>query len=62
MKSSTLIEGGSSSLNIKLHYVKNEAIENMFHYKSIVIELLPFDLRLDGNFCDEFYKYFMDIF
>jgi hypothetical protein len=25
------------------------------------LELAPFDLNLDGNFCDEFYKYVMDI-
>eukprot|EP00347_Sterkiella_histriomuscorum_P015009 403358661 len=26
------------------------------------LDLAPFDLNLDGNFCDEFYKYILDIF
>jgi hypothetical protein len=26
-----------------------------------MIEVIPFDLNLDGNFCDEIYKYILDI-
>ena len=33
----------------------------MLYLKLLVIELAPFDLNLNGNFCDEFYKYVIDI-
>lgn len=44
-----------------MHYVNNEAIENLYYYKYFFLELAPFDLNLDGNFCDEIYKYVLDI-
>ena len=44
-----------------MHYVNNEAIENLYYYKYFFLELAPFELNLDGNFCDEFYKYVLDI-
>lgn len=52
----------SKFLSLKFHYIKNEAIENLYHFKYFIVELVPFDLNLDGNFCDEIYKYIMDIF
>lgn len=30
-------------------------------FKQFIVELAPFDLKLDGNFCDEFYKYTLEI-
>lgn len=49
-------------VSLKLHYVNNEAIENLFYYKYFILTVVPFDLNLDGNFCDEFYKYIIDVF
>ena len=49
-------------LELKIHSVNNEAIENLYYYKYFFLELAPFDLNLDGNFCDEIYKYALDIF
>lgn len=48
-------------LSLKVHYLHNEAIENLYYYKYFIIALVPFDLNLDGNFCDEMYKYVLDI-
>lgn len=48
-------------LTLKLVYVNNEAIENFHHFKLFFLELAPFDLNLDGNFCDEIYKYILDV-
>jgi hypothetical protein len=48
-------------LTFKLNYVKNDAIENFHHLKLFFLELAPFDLNLDGNFCDEIYKYILDV-
>ncbi len=47
---------------MKMHYVINDTIENLYYYKYFVLELTPFNLNLDGNFCDEFYKYSLDVF
>lgn len=40
----------------------NEAIENLMFYKYIILNVTPFELNLDGNFCDETYKYLYDVF
>ena len=48
-------------ITLKLDYVINEAIENFHHIKIFFLELAPFDLNLDGNFCDEIYKYIFDV-
>jgi hypothetical protein len=48
-------------ITLKMDYVNNEAIENFHHFKLFFLELAPFDLSLDGNFCDVLYKYFLDI-
>jgi hypothetical protein len=48
-------------ITLKLDYVINEAIENFHHIKIFFLELAPFDLNLDGNFCDEIYKYVFDV-
>jgi hypothetical protein len=45
-----------------MHFINNGAIENLYYYKYFIFEIVPFDLNLDGNFCDESYKYFLDIF
>lgn len=48
-------------LVLEIDQVKNDAIENLIYYKYFTLEFCPFDLNLDGNFCDEFYKYILDI-
>jgi hypothetical protein len=48
-------------ITLKLDYVINEAIENFHHIRLFFLELAPFDLNLDGNFCDEIYKYIFDV-
>jgi hypothetical protein len=47
---------------LKYHFVANEAIENLMFYKYIILTVTPFELNLDGNFCDETYKYLIDVF
>ncbi|CDW86490.1 UNKNOWN [Stylonychia lemnae] len=53
---------GSKQIVLKVHIIDNQAIENLYYYKYFYLELAPFDLNVDGNFCDEFYKYTLDIF
>jgi len=53
--------GRTNFIHFKIQYINNEAIENFYHFKIFFLELAPFDLNLDGNFCDEFYKYILDI-
>lgn len=48
-------------LTLKFQLMKNQAIENLICYKYFVLDLVPFDLTLDGNFCDESYKYALDV-
>jgi len=31
-------------------------------YKYFIFQIVPFELNLDGNFCDETYKYVLDVF
>lgn len=52
----------SDFLQVKFHFVKNEAIENLLHYKYLIFQIVPFELNLDGNFCDETYKYILEVF
>ena len=54
--------GHGDFLQIKFHFVKNQAIENLLYYKYFMLSLVPFELNLDGNFCDETYKYILDVF
>ena len=49
-------------ISLKYHFVANEAIENLLFYKYIILSVTPFELNLDGNFCDETYKYLYDVF
>ena len=42
--------------------MKNEAIENLYLFKYFHLIITPFRLNLDGNFCDEMFKYGSDIF
>jgi len=48
-------------VTFKYLFHKNEAIENLLHYKYFMFDLVPFELNLDGNFCDEAYKYIVDV-
>lgn len=54
--------GHGDFLQIKYHFVKNQAIENLLYYKYFILSIVPFELSLDGNFCDETYKYILDVF
>ena len=49
-------------MSLKFLYIKNEAIENLLYYKYFIFDIVPFELSLDGNFCDESYKYAIDVF
>ena len=40
-------------MTLKFCLLKNEAIENLICYKYFLLDVVPFDLTLDGNFCDE---------
>lgn len=42
--------------------MKNEAIENLYFFKYFYLMIIPFNLNLDGNFCDEIFRYLQDIF
>ena len=55
------MRGQDSFLKVKYYLLKNEAIENLKHYKYILFNLVPFELNLDGNFCDETYKYALEV-
>ena len=48
-------------LTFKISFVKNESLENLLYFKVFYLALTPFDLILDGNFCDELYKYLWDL-
>lgn len=48
-------------ISFNMQYVNNEDIENFYHFKVFFLDLAPFDLNLDGSFCDEFYKYVLDV-
>ncbi len=52
--------GNKNFVSFKVQLVNNEQIDNFYHFKVFLLDLVPFDLTLDGNFCDEFYKYIMD--
>ena len=54
--------GHEDFINVKFHFVKNQAIENLLYYKYFILKIVPFELNLDGNFCDETYKYVLDVF
>jgi hypothetical protein len=54
--------GHGDFLQVKFHFVKNQAIENLLYYKYFILSVVPFELNLDGNFCDETYKYILDVF
>ena len=54
--------GHGDFLLVKFHFVKNQAIENLLYYKYFIVSIVPFELNLDGNFCDETYKYILDVF
>ena len=32
------------------------------HFKYFIFSIVPFELNLDGSFCDETYKYILDVF
>lgn len=53
---------GGQFIHLKIQMVNNDAIENLSHYRQFRLEIAPFDLNLDGSFCDEIYKYVLDIF
>ena len=48
-------------VSLQYLFVKNQAIENLLYFKYLLFELTPFELNIDGNFCDESYKYALDV-
>jgi hypothetical protein len=56
------MRGRGDFMRLKFHFVKNEAIDNLMYYKYFIFNIIPFELNLDGNFCDETYKYILDVF
>ena len=62
LKREQTLLGHGEFISVKFHFKKNQAIENLLHYKYIILSFVPFELNLDGNFCDETYKYIMDVF
>ena len=48
-------------LHLKVQYMKNEAIENLYFFRYFILWVIPFNLNLDGNFCDEMFRYGSDI-
>lgn len=54
--------GHGDFITVKFNFVKNQAIENLLYYKYFILKIVPFELNLDGNFCDETYKYVIDVF
>lgn len=48
-------------INLKVQYLKNDAIENLYFFKYFYLMIIPFNLNLDGNFCDEMFRYGSDI-
>lgn len=49
-------------LTLQYFFIKNQAIENLHYYKYFIFDVVPFELNIDGNFCDETYKYAVDVF
>ena len=48
-------------LHLKFLFIKNQAIENLLYFKHFSFKIEPFELNIDGNFCDETYKYTIDV-
>ena len=48
-------------LHLKFLFIKNQAIENLLYFKHFSFKIEPFELNIDGNFCDETYKYIIDV-
>ena len=36
-------------------------MQNLYLFKYFILMVTPFSLTLDGNFCDEMFKYHTDI-
>lgn len=49
-------------LSLKFNYLQNDdEMQNLYFFKYFILIVTPFSLTLDGNFCDEMFKYFADI-
>lgn len=46
---------------IQVQYIRNDAIQNLHFFKYFSLMIIPFSLNLDGNFCDEMFRYGQDI-
>ena len=48
-------------INLKVQYVVNDAIQNLYFFRYFYLVIAPFNLNLNGNFCDEMIRYGSDI-
>lgn len=46
---------------VKFNLEKNSTIENLIVFKYIIIAIVPFNILIDGTFCDEMYMYGKDV-
>lgn len=46
---------------VKFNLEKNLTIENLIVFKYIIIAIVPFNIMIDGTFCDEMYLYTKDV-
>ena len=41
--------------------MQNDTVQNLYFFKYFYFMITPINLNLDGNFCDEIFKYGSDI-
>jgi len=66
LKRDSELAGQDSVINndfvvIQVQYITNDAIQNLHFFKYFSLRITPFSLNLDGNFCDEVFRYGQDI-
>ena len=66
LKRDSELAGQDSVINndfvvIQVQYITNDAIQNLHFFKYFSLMIIPFSLNLDGNFCDEVFRYGQDI-
>jgi hypothetical protein len=46
---------------LKFNKEKNLSIENLIVFKYIIVAIVPFNIMIDGTFCDEIFLYSKDV-
>lgn len=46
---------------MKFNKEKNLSIENLIVFKYIIVAIVPFNIMIDGTFCDEIFLYGKDV-